>query len=200
MIIQIDTRSRASLQDAIRLGVTTPELLAAVIDNAAMIDGSLVVEPGFFADDGNAEVHYEAASSGQEAAEEYVSEGDWGDDGGAVTVYTWRAGIDADGDAVRVGEETHEIDIDIDHAALIGTAAGHLEICGTSPDDHDWTSEGEGGLVENPGVWSLGGTKMLFRAHCRVCGLRREEVHSGSQRNPGDAEIAVKYSIAEESQ
>lgn len=77
--------------------------------------------------------------------------------------------------------------IDPDHEQLIGEATRKCDrdYCGDSPDDHDWTS-GEGGLRENPGVWSLGGTKMLFASHCRTCGLGRREYHCGSQRNPGE--------------
>lgn len=53
-------------------------------------------------------------------------------------------------------------------------------------DEHDWTSEGEGGLSENPGVWSIGGTRMLFRTHCRHCGMKRTKVSVGAQHNPGE--------------
>jgi hypothetical protein len=67
--------------------------------------------------------------------------------------------------------------------------------CGDSPDDHDWTAEGEGGCDENPGVWSTGGTSMMFRTHCRACGLRRTEHTTGYQRNPGDHDT-VEYEAA----
>lgn len=56
----------------------------------------MVALPGYVADDGNAEVEYELADSGKEAAKEYVSDGDWGDDRSSsswVTVYTWRRGL-----------------------------------------------------------------------------------------------------------
>ncbi len=73
-----------------------------------------------------------------------------------------------------------EIEIDPHHEVLMERAGG-------DPDcDHDWTSEGEGGCGENPGVWSVGGTTLVIRAHCRRCGLRRVETLIGAQRNPGE--------------
>jgi hypothetical protein len=60
---------------------------------------------------------------------------------------------------------------------------------------HEWSSEGEGGCDENPGVWSLGGTTLTFAAHCTRCGLRRHETHYGSQRNPYQCD-EVRYEVA----
>lgn len=64
-------------------------------------------------------------------------------------------------------------------------------------EEHEWTSEGEGGCDENPGVWSLGGTIMSFAAHCTVCSVRRVETHYGYQRNPGQCD-EVRYEDAHE--
>jgi len=69
--------------------------------------------------------------------------------------------------------------------------------CGDDPDDHDWTSEGEGGLDENPGVWSTGGTSMVYHSHCRRCGLRRIEHSHGAQRNPGEGD-SVEYHLLDD--
>lgn len=60
--------------------------------------------------------------------------------------------------------------------------------CPESEDGHDWTSEHEGGLDENPGVWSTGGTSMAFYAHCRRCGMSRVERTTGAQCNPGECD------------
>jgi hypothetical protein len=57
---------------------------------------------------------------------------------------------------------------------------------------HSWTSEGEGGCDENPGVWSLGGTTYSFSEHCRYCGVRRLTLHHGRQRNPYECD-SVRY-------
>ena len=91
------------------------------------------------------------------------------------------------------GEEI-EVEIEPDHDGKIKEAARHADICGTDPDDHDWTSDGEGGSTENPGVWSHGGTTMSFASHCRKCGLHRLEKTPGSQRNPGGHDT-VEYEM-----
>lgn len=65
--------------------------------------------------------------------------------------------------------------------------------CRESEDgSHDWTSKGCGGIKENPGVWSLGGTTFAFTNRCRLCGAGRHVVRHGPQRNPGECD-AVEY-------
>src|SRR5690606_24674413 len=89
------------------------------------------------------------------------------------------------------------VEIEPLHDVLISRACCGHEYCGNDPDDHDWTSEGEGGCDQNPGVWSTGGTSMTFCTHCRRCGLMRREVVYGSQRNPGQADT-VSYEMADD--
>lgn len=71
---------------------------------------------------------------------------------------------------------------------------------GTDDDDHDWqTPHGlVGGISENPGVWSTGGTSMSFAYVCARCGARKHESHTGSQRNPGELPVTVTYSAPTE--
>lgn len=57
---------------------------------------------------------------------------------------------------------------------------------------HCWTSRGCGGMRENPGVWSRGGTTYAFHSRCVLCGMQREEVRYGSQRNPDQCDT-VRY-------
>ena len=122
----------------------------------------------------------------QEEAEDWVSEGEWGEDGASVTVY-WSLSDD-DGDIMREG--TLSVEIEPDHTALILLAGG-------DPDcDHEWSREGEGGCNENPGVWSTGGTTIVTREHCTCCGIIRETKSRGSQRNPGEVD-SVTYSLPE---
>lgn len=62
-------------------------------------------------------------------------------------------------------------------------------------DSHDWQTPHDivGGLKENPGVWSLGGTTMTYHSVCSHCGLHRHETTYGAQRNPGQLD-KIKYS------
>jgi hypothetical protein len=60
--------------------------------------------------------------------------------------------------------------------------------------DHEWVSPVEvvGGIKENPGVWSIGGTTIVTKQACRHCGVYRKRTDYGSQRNPGQCD-AVEY-------
>jgi hypothetical protein len=115
----------------------------------------------------------------EERASAWPHDGDWGDEGASVEVgyyitdetSTWE-------DAPR----SVTVTIEPDHDALIRAAGGSTDCA------HDWTSEGEGGCTQNPGVWSLGGTTISTREHCRTCGLVRTETSHGSQRNPGECD------------
>ena len=109
--------------------------------------------------------------------------------------------IEQDEDGDEIDRDGVSVEIEPDHERLVREAvrlAGARDrSCGNDPDEHDWTSEGEGGCDENPGVWSTGGTSMLFVSHCRTCGLRRREKTCGSQRNPGESD-RVEYEMPEE--
>jgi hypothetical protein len=145
----------------------------------SVVDGCLMLSDMWYADDGNAELEFDCAD-GREAAEEYVEGGDWGNEGACIKVRVWRVGIDENGKDSLVEEDFHEIDVEPDTDSMIAAAGGDADC------DHDWTAEGEGGLRENPGVWSTGGTAMVFHTHCTKCGLHRKEYDTGSQRNPGE--------------
>lgn len=127
----------------------------------------------------------EAEQLAEEIAEEWVRDGEWGDDGACISVYI------SIQDAEDLELRYHCIDVDIepDHDALIAAAGGDTTC------KHEWSSEGEGGCDENPGVWSTGGTSMCFRAHCVHCGLIRIETTTGAQRNPGEHNT-VRYTRA----
>lgn len=136
----------------------------------------------------------------EEACQEWVKGGEWGDDGASISA-RWTL-TDADGDEIDSGSVT--VEIEPDHSAQIRAALGdkwhnatqHERCCGDSPDDHDWTSEGEGGLDSNPGVWSTGGTSLSIADHCRTCGLHRSRHLTGSQRNPGEHDT-TRYEMPE---
>lgn len=52
--------------------------------------------------------------------------------------------------------------------------------------NHNWIRPYEvvGGLKENPGVWSLGGTIIRYTSICKHCGCKKVETCFGEQRNP----------------
>ncbi len=132
----------------------------------------------------------------KDRAEEWLENGEWGDDGAAPSANVGE--LDADGNVVY--QESVSVDIEPNHAVLISNLVGQFgldDICGTDPDDHDWTAEGEGGLDENPGVWSSGGTTITTQAHCRKCGLHRTVKTTGSQRNPGEHDT-VEYELLDD--
>lgn len=127
--------------------------------------------------------HQPPSSEITAAIKEWVAEGSWGDDGASVDV---RYDVtDPEGD--EVDSDCYTVEIEPDHDAMIRAAGGDTDC------EHDWTSDGEGGLDENPGVWSTGGTSMTFASHCRCCGLHRIEHATGSQKNPGEHDT-VEYS------
>jgi hypothetical protein len=59
---------------------------------------------------------------------------------------------------------------------------------------HTYTSQGCGGLKENPGVWLIGGTAYRFKTRCIVCGVRKHLVDYGSQRNAGKCDYVQYFS------
>lgn len=136
----------------------------------------------------------DARSQIEGACTQWVEEGDWGDEGASIQVI-WTLWDQDD----EVDDGYCEVEIEPLHNVLISRACRGHEHCGDNPDDHDWTSQGEGGCNPNPGVWSIGGTTIVVHAHCRRCGLMRREVRYGSQRNPGQSD-EIRYEMADEEQ
>lgn len=125
----------------------------------------------------------EAEAAAPDEADDWCSDGEWGVGGAAIEV-DWEIFSDEDHEDL-LAEGSTTVEIEPDHDDLIAAAGG-------DPDcNHEWSSEGEGGCDENPGVWSTGGTAMVFGSHCARCGLRRTEYHTGSQRNPGEHDTVV---------
>lgn len=146
----------------------------------------------------DAEAAHEADELTESHAYEYYEDGDWGDEGYSLQLY-WSLMKDDD----ELDSGGFCLEIEPNHSALIRKAFGFKaccdaaeeeESCGDEPDDHDWTSEGEGGCDENPGVWSTGGTSLTATSHCRNCRLRRTEYITGSQRNPGEHD-RIEYEL-----
>lgn len=135
----------------------------------------------------------EAIDDARSEAVDWPGGGDWGPDGVRVEVRYTVSRIDADsGEWTEIHSGDVSVDVEPDHEALIRAAGGDTEC------DHDWSSEGEGGCDENPGVWSRGGTTIATTEHCTLCGLVRTEVSRGSQRNPGESDTTEYYQPAAE--
>jgi len=121
--------------------------------------------PGWFADDGNCEVHFPDHNDGHDAAQEYVAGGDWNspDKSFAVPVHYYRKHLDG------------EIDDSTTGAALI--IVHPPEPACSHDDGHDWQAPYEivGGIRENPGVWGIGGAGISSSTVCLRCGMGREE-------------------------
>jgi hypothetical protein len=180
--ITIDLRDVYSMAAAVRHGITTPDLLHdQLLGTAEMHDGCLVPDPGrWTADDGNAPITIEADGA-EEACEEYVSTGDWGDRSSTswVSVSAWQTGIDADGDVVQVNQEHHSITIEAEEPTC------------DHADGHDWQSPHAivGGLQENPGVWGHGGGVLIYQC-CMRCGCGR--VTDTWAQNPANGEQGLR--------
>lgn len=119
------------------------------------------------------------------AAKEWASEGSY-DERVMVSVYV--QSVDEDGD-------------DTDEYGSAEVEAGpepEAPECAEG-EEHEWESPHElvGGIKENPGVWSLGGTTMTFHYVCGHCGAHKHETCYGSQRNPGQCD-QVTYEEADD--
>lgn len=122
-----------------------------------------------------------AMASAHRWAERWVEGGEWPAEGCSV-----RVRIDITGDD---GESDYDVAI-VDVEPREGDLARQA---GADPDcRHRWVPVAEG-CRENPGVWSLGGTAMLFRSRCRRCGLIRETLDHGAQRQPDRPAVEVRF-------
>jgi len=136
---------------------------------------------------------FQAAST---ATEEWIEGGDWGNEGAEVCAYfslELPDNFDLNELADFLGEFTlanflaNCIDSD-DRITVIIDPDEDALMPNTECPGHEWEStvEVDGGLTENPGVFSHGGTRMSFASHCIHCGLRRRHVSVGDQHNPGE--------------
>lgn len=153
----------------------TPQAIAEALGLDCYGDGDashdVVALPGYWADDGNCPVEYPDAESGREAAEQYVADGDWGDESRTETDYHhlryWRVAL-----YLHEGEVCEAEDIDADSCRV--TSEPPVPPCVDGTDDHDWQSPSWlGGCDENPGVWGHGGGVVCHEV-CLRCGCGQE--------------------------
>lgn len=108
--------------------------------------------------DGNADIEIDAETP-QEAAQEYVDGGDWGDSDSTQWISVWVSGGDLDeGDSERITITIEPNEPD----------------CTGERDGHEWTAPWDvvGGLKESPGVYGHGGG-VTIREVCMHCGCGR---------------------------
>jgi len=112
----------------------------------------------------------------------------------------------------RMGSWDTKCIIDVRVAELndAGEETGEVEWveveCGEDPQEPDCTNEEGhdwqapyllvGGVKENPGVFSRGGTTLVIKTCCCHCGVYRTENKHGAQRNPGQCDT-VEYEDAD---
>jgi len=106
---------------------------------------------------------------------------------------------------VMVRFSVYEIDEDDEQVEDGESYTGEVE-AGPQPEapectdgaEHDWQSPYEvlGGLRENPGVWSTGGTSFVHKYVCATCGTYKTERSTGAQRNPGEMAETIEYAPA----
>ena len=137
-------------------------------------------------DDQGPEVLIEA-SSADEAAQEYVDQGDYGQDRAAET--TW---VDVRCTPARGAAEDVPVTVTVTLDPVPpACTVGHV---------HDWCAPYEvvGGIAENPGVWGHGGG-VVCRRVCRHCGAYK--VTDTSPQHPA-AEVlglvSTRYEDADE--
>lgn len=127
---------------------------------------------GWAADDGNAEVLFLDADDGHEAATEYVTGGEWGDDWRTRTfaheVAAWRPALQVDdGELVDArGEIEHH---------LITVEPDEPECDAADDGQHRWAAPHMlvGGCKQNPGVWGGTGCSIRVLEVCLLCGLSK---------------------------
>lgn len=114
------------------------------VDECVDDDAPAIMLPGWYADDGNAEIHIPDADSGEDAARQYVEGGDWGDERTRtdwVDVWAWRRALVLDdGQVITIDldQARHTIEIEPEEPEC-EHADGH--------DWHEWRVCGHGGGV-----------------------------------------------------
>ena len=114
----------------------------------------------YLCDDGNAEVRVDAESA-EDAAQEYVDDGDWGLDDHTIWVTVWVQPVSEHGHPIG-DRDSYRITLDPSEPSC------------SHEDGHDWQSPIElvGGIESNPGVRGHGGGVVMTDV-CLRCGCER---------------------------
>ena len=141
----------------------------------------------YMCDDGNAEIEIEAESA-EEAAQEYVDGGDWGDRSETCWIDVYVTPVGDDGEAITDERERITITLDAEEPEC------------EDGQEHDWRSPYSllGGVKGDPGVWGHGGG-VLIKEVCAHCG-RYKVTDTWAQRpDTGEQGLdSVEYMDADE--
>lgn len=130
-------------------------------------DAIVTILPGYFVGDGVCCLHYPEAEDHEEAADEFVETGDWGEEWTRVHMSVFK---------VAKIEEFDE-EIHYDHLNVSRTIEPKEPPCvykNKKYQEHVWESPHSlvGGLKENPGVYGHGGG-VVITSVCKNCGCYR---------------------------
>lgn len=163
--ISLDLTDLDSIATAIKAGLTTIQQVADYL-TIDLVDDCLVL-PGtpYTAADGlGCEIECDGADTAEEAAEQYVDSGDWGDRKETcwIHVSVWQAGLDEDGDEARVGMSRETVTLEAEEPECM------------DGEEHVWKAPQSivGGIKENPGCWGHGGG-IVQDSVCVRCGCKR---------------------------
>lgn len=77
---------------------------------------------------------------------------------------------------------------------------GDVDVSDTDDQGHLWVSPHSlvGGLKENPGNWSNGGTSYSSKSVCKLCGCTKTETDKGSQCHESEARVVIEIEARDE--
>jgi hypothetical protein len=153
--------------------------LATVIPGAEVVEGCLVVDPKeVWVDEGMGDAEPYPGIAREEAAIDYVGEGDWGPHPktGWIRVWSHLRGLDENGKAERVARQRHIVPLEPAEPDCLEEMS------------HDWKAPHEllGGNESNPGCRAHGGG-VIYTEVCAHCGAYRDtdtwaqNPHTGEQ-------------------
>jgi len=131
-VVTIEVANLESVATAIRSGITTVELMAEYL-SSDIVEGYLVLPdaPIWACDDDGDPESYPSDTEPEDAAEKYVSNGNWGGYSMEMrrTVYvqveTYRQGVNSEGKIGKVGGHWYNTCLDPDEPNCTGNKCGH---------------------------------------------------------------------------
>ncbi len=151
------------------------------------------------------DIYAETLEDAIEQGREWIEQGDWSSEDGTYRTITLPCCVR---EIVRYRSEPlpgesidEDATADNDAHDCSGEYSDELPECDASDDgEHDWQSPYSlvGGIRENPGVWSNGGTSMSYKEVCAICGKYKIKTSKGSQCNPDEARVVIEIQDADE--